>query len=141
MKYRIAAAILTIILIMGAGTAEQIIVAETMDEMLSRLDSFIVEEDEVYDYDEIRQTGEWWEKRVYDYDEIRQTGEWWEKRHKILELFLPHNQLSEISITYGELIGAVGAEDFDSAQALLTRIRMTCREFKNVYSVKIGNII
>ena len=41
MKYRIAAAILTIILIMGAGTAEQIIVAETMDEMLSRLDSSI----------------------------------------------------------------------------------------------------
>ena len=37
--------------------------------------------------------------------------------------------------------GAVGAEDFDSAQALLTRIRMTCQEFKNVYSVRIGNII
>lgn len=124
MKYRIAAAILTIILILGAGTAEQIIVAETMDEMLSRLDSFIVEEDE-----------------VYDYDEIKATGEWWAKRHKLLELFLPHNQILEISITYGELTGAVGAEDFDSAQALLTRIRMTCQEFKTVYSVRIGNII
>ena len=124
MKYRIAAAILTTVLILGLGVGEQIIVAKTMDEMLSRLDSFIVEEDE-----------------VYDYDEIKQTGEWWEKRHKILELFLPHNQILEISITYGELIGAVGAEDFDSAQALLTRIRMTCQEFKNVYSVRIGNII
>lgn len=124
MKYRIAAAVVTIVMIVGLGVAEQIIVAKTMDEMLSRLESFIVEEDE-----------------VYDYDEICQTGEWWEKRHKVLELFLPHTQILEISITYGELTGAVGAEDFDSAQALLTRIRMTCQEFKNVYSVRIGNII
>ena len=124
MKYRIAAAVVTIVLIVGLGVAEQIIVAKTMDEMLSRLESFIVEEDE-----------------VYDYDEICQTGEWWEKRHKVLELFLPHTQILEISITYGELTGAVGAEGFDSAQALLTRIRMTCQEFKNVYSVRIGNII
>ena len=107
MKYRIAAAVVTIVLIVGLGVAEQIIVAKTMDEMLSRLESFIVEEDEVYDYDEICQ----------------------------------HTQILEISITYGELTGAVGAEDFDSAQALLTRIRMTCQEFKNVYSVRIGNII
>ena len=63
MKYRIAAAVVTIVLIVGLGVAEQIIVAKTMDEMLSRLESFIVEEDEVYDYDEICQTGEWWEKR------------------------------------------------------------------------------
>lgn len=124
MKYRIAAAVISIALILGLGVGEQIIVAKTMDEMLARLDSFIVETDE-----------------VYDYDEIKATGEWWAKRHKLLELFLPHNQILEISITYGELTGAVGAEDFDSAQALLTRIRMTCQEFKNVYSVRIGNII
>lgn len=124
MKYRIAAAVISIALILGLGVGEQIIVAKTMDEMLARLDSFIVETDE-----------------VYDYDEIKATGEWWAKRHRLLELFLPHNQILEISITYGELTGAVGAEDFDSAQALLTRIRMTCQEFKNVYSVRIGNII
>lgn len=124
MKYRIAAAVISIALILGLGVGEQIIVAKTMGEMLARLDSFIVETDE-----------------VYDYDEIKATGEWWEKRHKLLELFLPHNQILEISITYGELTGAVGAEDFDSAQALLTRIRMTCQEFKTVYSVRIGNII
>ncbi len=124
MKYRIAAAVISIALILGLGVGEQIIVAKTMDEMLARLDSFIVETDE-----------------VYDYDEIKATGEWWAKRHKLLELFLPHNQILEISITYGELTGAVGAEDFDSAQALLTRIRMTCQEFKTVYSVRIGNII
>lgn len=124
MKYRIAAAVISIALILGLGVGEQIIVAKTMGEMLARLDSFIVETDE-----------------VYDYDEIKATGEWWAKRHKLLELFLPHNQILEISITYGELTGAVGAEDFDSAQALLTRIRMTCQEFKTVYSVRIGNII
>ena len=87
MKYKIAAVVISLTLIIGLGVAEQLIIKDTMDEMLSRLDSFIVEEDEVYDLD------------------------------------------------------AVGAEDFDSAQALLTRIRMTCREFETVYSVRIGNII
>ena len=38
MKYRIAAAVVTIVLIVGLGVAEQIIVAKTMDEMLSRLE-------------------------------------------------------------------------------------------------------
>ncbi len=124
MKYKIAAVVILLTLIIGLGVAEQFIIKDTMDEMLSRLDSFIVEEDE-----------------VYDLDEIKATGEWWDRRHKVLELFLPHNQILEITITFGELIGAVGAEDFDSAQALLTRIRMTCREFETVYSVRIGNII
>lgn len=124
MKYKIVAACLALTLILGLGIAEQLIIKDTMDEMLTRLDGFIVEEDE-----------------VYELEEIKATGEWWDKRHKVLELFLPHNQILEISITYGELIGAVGAEDFDSAQALLTRIRMTCREFENIYSVRIGNII
>ena len=106
------------------GVFEQIFIKTTFEEFNSRLDSFIVEKDE-----------------TYDLKQIKETQEWWEKRHKYLELFLPHNQLIEISITYGELVGAVAAEDFDSAQALLNRIRQTSDEFEDMYALRIGNII
>lgn len=124
MKYKVAAVIIALTLIIGLGIFEQIFIKTTFEEFNSRLDSFIVEEDE-----------------TYDLKQIKETQEWWEKRHKYLELFLPHNQLIEISITYGELVGAVAAEDFDSAQALLNRIRQTSEEFEDMYALRIGNII
>lgn len=124
MKYKVAAVVVTLALIIGFGIFEQIFIKTTFEEFNSRLDSFIVEKDE-----------------TYDLKQIKETQEWWEKRHKYLELFLPHNQLIEISITYGELVGAVAAEDFDSAQALLNRIRQTSDEFEDMYALRIGNII
>lgn len=124
MKYKVAAVIIALVLIIGLGIFEQIFIKTTFEEFNSRLDSFIVEEDE-----------------TYDLKQIKETQEWWENRHKYLELFLPHNQLIEISITYGELVGAVAAEDFDSAQALLNRIRQTGEEFEDMYALRIGNII
>ena len=124
MKYKVAAVVVTLALILGLGIFEQIFIKTTFEEFNSRLDSFIVEEDE-----------------TYDLKQIKETQEWWENRHKYLELFLPHNQLIEISITYGELVGAVAAEDFDSAQALLNRIRQTGEEFEDMYALRIGNII
>lgn len=124
MKYKVAAVVVTLALILGLGVFEQIFIKTTFEEFNSRLDSFIVEEDE-----------------TYDLKQIKETQEWWENRHKYLELFLPHNQLIEISITYGELVGAVAAEDFDSAQALLNRIRQTGEEFEDMYALRIGNII
>ena len=83
MKYKVAAVVVTLALILGLGVFEQIFIKTTFEEFNSRLDSFIVEEDE-----------------TYDLKQIKETQEWWEKRHKYLELFLPHNQLIEISITY-----------------------------------------
>ena len=124
MKYKVAAVVIALALIIGFGIFEQIFIKTTFEEFNSRLDSFIVEKDE-----------------TYDLKQIKETQEWWEKRHKYLELFLPHNQLIEISITYGELVGAVAAEDFDSAQALLNRIRQTSDEFEDMYALRIGNII
>ena len=124
MKYKVAAVIIALTLIIGLGIFEQIFIKTTFEEFNSRLDSFIVEEDE-----------------TYDLKQIKETQEWWKKRHKYLDLFLQHNHLIVISITYGYLVGAVAAEDFDSAQALLNRIRQTGEEFEDMYALRIGNII
>ena len=123
-KGRIITAIVILLLIIGFGIAEQIFTKKTFEEFTERLNSFIVEEDEVYDYESIVETGKWWDKKV-----------------KYLELFLPHVQMNEITITYGELIGAVGAEDHDSAQALLNRLHQTSIAFEEMYGFRIGNVI
>ncbi len=116
--------IVVLVVISALGIFEQIFIAKTFEEFSSRLESFIVEEDE-----------------TYDYNAIVETQKWWESRAKYLELFLPHVQLNEITITCGELVGAVGAEDHDSAQALLNRIQSTAKAFETMYSVRLGNII
>lgn len=123
-KMKLTLAIVVLVVILSLGIFEQIFIQETFDEFSKRLQSFIVEEDETYDYNAIVETQKWWEKKV-----------------KYLELFLPHVQLIDITITYGELVGAVGAEDYDSAQALLNRIQRTAESFENMYGVRIGNII
>ncbi len=123
-KKRLIIALVVLVVIISLGIFEQILIKETFSEFSARLERFIIEEDE-----------------EYDYDAIVETQKWWEKKAKSLELFLPHAQIIEITITYGELVGAVGAEDHDSAQALLNRIQSTAKSFSNNYRVRIGNII
>ena len=121
---RLGVAICVLVVMIALGVFEQVLIAKTFTEFEERLEKFIVDEDE-----------------EYDYDAIVETQEWWEKKAKYLELFLPHVQIVEITITYGELVGAVGAEDHDSAQALINRIKSTVESFSNNYSVRIGNIV
>lgn len=123
-KKRLIIALVVLVVIISLGIFEQILIKETFSEFSARLERFIIEEDE-----------------EYDYEAIVETQKWWEKKAKSLELFLPHTQIIEITITYGELVGAVGAEDHDSAQALLNRIQSTAKSFSNNYRVRIGNII
>ena len=54
---------------------------------------------------------------------------------------MPHALLNEIEITYGELIGAVNAEDYDSASALLNRIKSTSDAYSDTLGLRLGNII
>ena len=121
---RLTIAIVVLVVMVALGVFEQVLIYKTFTEFEERLNEFIVEEDE-----------------EYDYDAIVETQKWWEKKAKYLELFLPHVQIIEITLTYGELVGAVGAEDHDSAQALLNRIKSTVQSFYNNYSVRIGNIV
>ncbi len=123
-KGKLIVVLVMLLFIIGLGICEQIFIHRTFDEFTTRLEGFIVEEDETYDYDAIVETQTWWEKRVH-----------------YLELFLPHVQMNEITITYGELVGAVGAEDHDSAQALLNRLQQTSIAFEEMYGLRIGNII
>ncbi|MFI3228580.1 MAG: DUF4363 family protein [Bacillota bacterium] len=116
-------AVLLIVLLIGGGVLETIYIDNIFDEFCARLD-------------EISNV----ENGEYDISKIKETHVWWQKKHQYLELFLPHVQLNEIETTYGELIGAVETEDYDSASALLNRINVTSSALSEMYGFRLGNI-
>lgn len=122
MKYKLTIAIIVTVLLVGGGVAETIFVNKTFDAFEERLLA-VTKSD------------------TYSYDEIQEIGNWWNKRMKILEISIPHAQLTEITVTYGELIGAVEEEDYDSANALLNRIYRYSVEIGNQYGFKLKNIL
>ncbi len=116
-------AVLIILLLIGGGIAETMYVDCIFDEFCEQLDAISLAEN-----------GE------YDLNAIKDTHMWWQRKHKYMELFLPHVQLNEIEITYGELMGAVETEDYDSASALLNRIYVTSSALSEMYGFRLGNI-
>ena len=124
MKVRLIVAICVAVLIIAGGALEEIYIKKTFSEFSEKLEEILSSPDETYTIEEVEE--------LYN---------WWEKRHKTLELTMPHALLNEIEITYGELIGAVNAEDYDSASALLNRIKSTSDAYSDTLGLRLGNII
>lgn len=122
MKYKLTIAIIVTVLLVGGGIAETIFVNKTFDSFEEKLLAVM-------------------ERDAYSYNEIQKIGDWWNKRAQFLEISIPHVQLTEITVTYGELIGAVEEEDYDSANALLNRIYRYSVEIGNQYGFKLKNIL
>ena len=124
MKVRLIVAICVAVLIIAGGALEEIYIKKTFSEFSEKLEEILSSPDE-----------------TYTIEEVEELYKWWEKRHKTLELTMPHALLNEIEITYGELIGAVNAEDYDSASALLNRIKSTSDAYSDTLGLRLGNII
>lgn len=124
MKTRLIVAICVATLVIAGGVLEEIYIKDTFSTFSKKLEEILSSPDETYTIEEV--------ETVY---------KWWTKRHKTLEMTMPHALLNEIEITYGELIGAVNAEDYDSANALLNRIKATSDAYMDTLGLRLGNII
>lgn len=122
MKYKLTIALLVTVLLLGGGIWETIYIDRTFNEFEDKL-SLLMEQEE------------------YDLGDVKETGDWWYKRADRLEITIPHVQLTEITVTYGELIGAVENEDFDSASALLNRIKQYVIRIGDLYGFSLRNVI
>lgn len=122
MKYKLTIAIIVTALLIGGGIAETIFVNKTFDSFEQKIDAIMQQE-------------------VFSYEDVIAAGKWWDKRVNILEISIPHVQLTEITVTYGELVGAMEKEDFDSAGALLNRIYQYSVQIGNQYGFKLKNIL
>ena len=74
-------------------------------------------------------------------EEITELSDWWEERAERLEIFVSVLQLNEITVTLGELEGAVRKEDYDTASALVDRIYEYAVRIKDMYMLKLNNIL
>ncbi len=122
MKYKLTIAIIVTVLLLGCGIWETVYIENTFDRFEIKLSELMQQEE-------------------YDLEDIKAVGEWWNSRANKLEITIPHVQLTEITVTYGELIGAVENEDYDSASALLNRIYQYTIRIGNLYGFNMRNII
>ena len=121
MKYKITITVIVCALIIAGSVVEYVYVIRAFDELETRLDK--VMEYEEYPLEEVEELTEWWD----------QTSEW-------LEISVPVIQLNEITVTLSELCGAVEAEDYDTASALLTRIKAYSENISDIYKMRFNHI-
>lgn len=123
MRYKLVFAIVICVLLIGGGVWERIFVQKTFDELSEKIDILIDMGDDI------------------DIDTVYTTEKWLEKAHGKLEYVIPHYQLNEISVTFGEFKGAVEAEDIQSAIAQLHRLRENTERLSDMYKITPSNVL
>ncbi|MDR0855683.1 MAG: DUF4363 family protein [Christensenellaceae bacterium] len=116
--------IIAVILLTG-GILEEIYIANTLDGFAEKFVEFEKTETE----------------SGYDIGKLEEIYSWWETRHKALEMLIPHTQINEIESTFGELKGAVRANDTKSAHAFIVRLQLTVEAMADMYVLRIGNVL
>ncbi len=122
MKYKVTIVILVSLLLIGGSIGETLYIRNTFEEFENRLQAQMYEE-------------------YYELEEVKELAKWWEDKAETLEIFISVLQLNEITVTMGELIGAVTKEDYDSANALYDRIYSYSVRIKDMYMLKLNNIL
>ena len=122
MKYKLTIIIVVCVLLVAGSILESVYLSKAFETLEEKLDKIMKQEE-------------------YDYEMIVETAEWWRGKAEVLEIFVSVVQLNEISVTFGELVGAVKNEDYDSASALLDRIYCYSISIKDMYLPHISNIL
>lgn len=122
MKYKLTIVILACALLIGGSIAETVYIEKTFDNFEGKIEVLL-------------------NRETYTIEEIEDLSAWWAKKAEVLEIFISVLQLNEITVTIGELEGAVRKEDYDSASALVDRIYEYSVRIKDMYRVKLNNIL
>ena len=122
MRYKLTLVIVATVLLLARSIAETIYIKNTFEDFEKR-----VEEQQ--------------NKEEYTLEEVIALADWWEEKAEKLEIFISVLQLNEITVTLGELEGAVRKEDYDTASALVDRIHEYAVRIKDMYMLKLNNIL
>lgn len=121
MKYKLTIFILVTLFLVAVCVTENIYLDRTFGEFSERLIKISSQE--------------------YDLEEILETEKWWLSKVEKLELTMSIQLLNDVTYTYGELIGAVKKEDYQSASGYLSRLQLYSRSLCDMYKVKINNVL
>ncbi len=123
MNFKLIIAIVLITILVAGGIAQEIWLEKTLDKLEEKILNIPPEQD-----------------GNYDFNKIGELYHWWKGKYGALELLLPHTLLYTIDSNFGELVGAVEAEDGKTAQALLKRILYDCRVLATASDIRVGNV-
>ncbi len=121
MNVRLIATVIIFLLLTGLCVMEEIVVGDSFDELEEMLNS-------------VKNPSE------LTLDEMIPIENWWQEEHKTLETILPHGNLNEITYVIGELIGAIEAEDYKSAEAQYYRLLRVVEAVPEMYTVSVNNV-
>ena len=122
MKYKLTLVIVVTVLLIAGGVCETLFVTASfggLGEMIDRIS----------------------DREEYSLSDVEEMQAYWTARSDLLEITIPHVQLTEITVTLGELVGAVRNEDYDSASALLLRTREYVERIGSLYGFSLRNIV
>lgn len=114
-------AIVLALLVMGLALGEHFYLDVVFTEMEEKMEAIDVSE-------EVR------------YDDIKELENWWLGKHRFLEIVVPHVQINDITFTFGELLGAIIADDQPSAIAQFYRLKTTVSAVSEMYGFRAGNV-
>ena len=121
MRYKLTLVIVATAILIAGSIGETLYIKNTFEEFEARTSALMGREE-------------------YDLDEVIALREYWNKKAEALEIFVSVLQLNEITVTLGELEGAVKKEDFDTASALVDRIYEYAVRISDMYMLKFNNI-
>ncbi len=122
MKCKITLFILVILFLIGICVGENVYLDRTFSEFSDRIEA-------------IKQ------QNPYDLATVLETERWWLKKVETLELTMSVQLLNDVTYTYGELIGAIKKEDYQSASGYLERLQLYATSLCDMYKVKINNVL
>lgn len=122
MKCKITVFVITVLFLIAVCVGENIYLGRTFSEFSERIERIEAQD-------------------PYDLDTILETEEWWLKKVEILEITMSIQLLNDVTYTYGELIGAVKKEDYQSASGYLERLKLYSSALCDMYKVKINNVL
>lgn len=122
MKCKITVFVFTIVFLTAICVGENVYLDRTFGEFSDRIESIK-------------------SQNPYDLETILETERWWLKKVEVLELTMSIQLLNDVTYTYGELVGAVKKEDYESASGYLERLSLYATSLCDMYKVKINNIL
>ena len=122
MKFKLTVFIVVTLFLIAVCVGENIYIDRTFGEFSKRIENLQAQE-------------------IYDLDDILETERWWLDKVEILELTMSIQLLNDVTYTYGELIGAVEKEDYQSASGYLERLKLYSLSLCDMYKVKINNVL
>jgi hypothetical protein len=122
MKYKITIVVIISALVLGGSIFESVYIEKTFDNFDKIIENIMAQD-------------------PYSLDDVEDALEWWDDKTEKLEISVSVLQLNEISFTLGELKGAVECGDRETAMALLNRIYQYSQRIRDMYRLKINNIM